>query len=525
MKTIFNMTGKFASLFLFAAFLFFSCSDDVLDSVNKDKDHPKSVDSKYILAEVITSTASRNIGGDLNTYLSAYIEHEVGIDNQLYRAETRMNEPSNASTFNNVWESLYTALRDARIVIDKCSEGGAQEGNVVTRGIAKVLAAYNSALITDMFGDAPWAEAALVLPNGLPVYMQPKIDKQEDIYKEIFAYLDAAITDLQGTDSHFSGSVGNFDLLYNGDKAKWLKLAYGLKARYTLHLLAKSANKSADLAKILEYVSQSFASVADQAALDIYDAVNYNPLFDFQWSRDGLAASESMAEKLMDRNDPRLRRVFVDAYWAQMEGPDDDEFFMAPNGTPEQIRYYYNTSIFVYSQVAPTMFMSYHELLFIKAEALARQGNLDEAKEVLRKAVVAGIANTEVSVSAAFDAPELEDWGGLDETTDAISKEEAEEYFDTEVEPLFDESPLKEIMIQKYLAFFGASGESTEAYNDVRRLKALGEDFITLANTRRFPLRCGYGNSDTTTNPNVKNAFGDGQYVYSENVWWAGGSR
>ena len=523
MKTIFKMTTKFASLFLAAAFVCLSCSDDKLDNINRDKDHPKIVDSKYILAEVITSTAFHNIGGDLNTYLSTYVEHEVGIDNQLYHAEIRMNEPSNASTFNNVWNSLYTALRDARIVIDKCSPGGAQEGNLVTRGIAEVLAAYNSALITDMFGDAPWSEAAVIQPNGMPAYMNPKIDKQEDIYKGIFAYLDAAITDLQGTDSHFSGSVGSYDLLYNGNKAKWTKLAYGLKARYTLRLLAKSSNKSADYDKILEYASKSFASAADQAAFNVYDAVNYNPLFDFQWSRDGLAASESMAEKLIERNDPRLHRVFVDAELAQMEGADDEAFFMAPNGTPEQNKYYYNTSIFVYSQVAPTMFMSYHELLFIKAEALARKGNIAEAKDVLKDAVIAGIANTEANVAAAFDAPEVGDY--LEETSDAITEEEAEEYFDTEVEPLFDDNPLKEIMVQKYLAFHGASGESTEAYNDVRRLKALGENFITLANTRKFPLRCGYGNSDTTTNPSLKAAFGDGQYVYSENVWWAGGSR
>jgi len=524
MKTIFNMTTKFASLFLVAVFVFFSCSEDALDKVNKNNDNPTIVDSKYILAEVITSTAFHNIGGDFNTYFSTYIEHEVGIHNQLFRAETRMNEPSSSSTFNNVWASLYTALRDSRIVIDKCSEGGNQAGNFVTRGIAEVLAAYNSALITDMFGDAPWSEAALIQPNGLPVFMQPKIDKQVDIYKGIFDYLDAAITDLQKTDTHFSGSVGSYDLLYKGDKTKWLKLAYGLKARYTLRLLAKASNKEAELNKVLDYVSKSFTSASDQAALNIYNEVNYNPLFDFQWSRDGLAASESLSEKLIERNDPRLRRVFVDAGWWQMEGADDDYFFMAPNGTPEQIQGFYNTSIFVYSQVAPTMFMSYHELLFIKAEALARKGD-PAAKDVLKEAVIAGMINTEVNVAAAFAAPEVNYWGGLEETTDAIEEDEMEEYFDTEVEPLFDANPLKEVMIQKYLAFFGASGESTEAYNDVRRLKALGENFIGLANTRKFPLRCGYGNSDTTTNPSVKTAYGDGQYVYSENVWWAGGTR
>ena len=34
-----------------------------------------------------------------------------------------------------------------------------------------------------------------------------------------------------------------------------------------------------------------------------------------------------------------------------------------------------------------------------------------------------------------------------------------------------------------------------------------------------------YGNSDVVSNPEVKAAYGDGQYVYSETVWWAGGTR
>ena len=44
-------------------------------------------------------------------------------------------------------------------------------------------------------------------------------------------------------------------------------------------------------------------------------------------------------------------------------------------------------------------------------------------------------------------------------------------------------------------------------------------------NPGKFPLRCPYGNDDTTTNPNIQAAYGDGQYVFTENVWWAGGTR
>lgn len=507
-----------------------SCSDEILDEINTDKSHPLSVEAKYILADVITATAHSNVGGDLNTYLAVYVEHEAGVHNQLWRAETRSGEPTLATTFNNKWLSLYTALKDARIALAKCSEGGAQEGNDVTKGIAEVLVAYNSALITDFFGDVPWSEAALIDENGRPLHMTPKIDKQEDIYKGIFKLLDDAITDLQGSDDHVSGGIGKNDLLYGGDASKWIKFAYGLKARYTMRLLHRTDDEATAYNEVLDYINQSFTSADEQAAFAVYDANNINPLFDFQWSRDGLGASESLAEKLIARNDPRIRRVFIDADWTQVEDQNADNYSLVPNGEAIQQQYVYNTSAFVFSQTAPTLLLSYHELLFLKAEALARKGDASSAKQILKEAVVAGIANTEVNVAAAFSAPTVNGYGGLAETTNAIDEAEAESYFDNHVASLFDTAPVKEIMVQKYLAFFGASGESPEAYNDIRRLRALGEgEYITLANPHnaatKFPLRCGYGNDDTTTNPAVQAAYGNGQYVYTENVWWAGGTR
>lgn len=524
MKKYINITkGILATVVLSA--LVVSCSQDELDEVNKDINHTQDAPAKFILADVITATAFSNSGGDINTYTSAYVEHEVGTDNQLYRAEHREGEPSTSSTFNNVWGGLYGTLRNARLAIEKCSPDGSQEGNLVTKGIAEVLAAYNSAIIADMFGDTPWSQAALPSKTGAPLYMNPKIDTQQEIYVGIMKYLDDAIVDLAGTDAHASGSIGTYDLLYQGNKAKWLQFAYGLKARYTMRLLQTYSDKTSALESVIEYVDNSFASAADQAAFAIYDASNLNPTFDFQWSRDGLAASESMSKKLIERNDPRLRRVFVDAGWTQVTGADDEIFYMAPNGDNEQVKYEYNTSIFVYSQVAPTLLLSYHEILFLKAEALIRLNRSIEAEPILKQAVIAAIANTEVNVSGALDAPTVNGYGGLTETSDPITEEESETYFDTEVLPLFTTNALKETMNQKYLAFFGASGESTESYNDIRRLKGLGEDLIELQNPNQFPLRLPYGNDDTTTNPEVKAAFGTGQYVYTEAVWWAGGTK
>ena len=98
-----------------------------------------------------------------------------------------MNEPSASSTFENTWGNVYTSLKNARVIIGQCQEGKRDEGNLVTRGIAEVMEAYNGALLADIFGDTPYSEASLLDENGSPVNMNPKIDKQEEIYVSIMA--------------------------------------------------------------------------------------------------------------------------------------------------------------------------------------------------------------------------------------------------------------------------------------------------------------------------------------------------
>ena len=81
---------------------------------------------------------------------------------------------------------------------------------------------------------------------------------------------------------------------------------------------------------------------------------------------------------------------------------------------------------------------------------------------------------------------------------------------------------------QKYLA--QSYDEQIEAYNDIRRCKAMGESYITLTNPfntqsgiNRYPERLPYGNSSVLSNPHIKAAYGDGTYIYTEKTWINGG--
>ena len=465
--------------------LCYSCSQDTLDKINANPNNPTVVASKYIITDVMTSTAFNCTGADLNFYASVYMEFNVGSYGQMYDAELR-HSSADATTYDNEWVALYANLLDLKTIIAKCSTGGSEAGNVVTLGIAQVLTAYNLALLTDLFGDVPWTEA-----DQPGVIFTPKVDKQQDIYTAINTMLDNAITNLKATTTF--PSLGAQDFIYGGSAAKWVKAAYGLKARYAARLAFRTANWNAVIAD----AALSFANAGDEFSFNKYDGTSaVNPGYAFFTDRDYFGSSQSLDNKMVPRNDPRIALYFV-AY------PGSTGLVFAPNGTNLQIQQKYGISGLL-SPTAPTPMMSYHELLFLVAEANARLGNLPAAETALRSAISAAFVNVGLTAAAA--------------TT----------YYTANIASRFAANPLQEIMVQKYLSFYDQ--EAIEAYNDYRRLVAMGNNFITLESPINnllnygFPQRYAYGKSDLDANPNVANAY-SAVNIFKDKVWWAGGTK
>ena len=371
-------------------------------------------------------------------------------------------------------------MYNLKLIIAKCSTGQ-EKGNYTTLGIAQVLYAYNLALLTDMYGDVPFSEA---FQPG--VIFQPKLDRQQDLYNTVFATLQDAIVNLGKTSSY--PSVGSQDIIYGGDKTKWTKAANGLLARYTLRLSFKNPNYT----QVLTYVSKSFTSKADEFKMKNESIPN--PYYQFWNDREYLFASKSLHDKLAARpNDPRASGYF-----------DGANFFI--NGVSSQSQTYSESALLNPSN--PIFMLSYHELLFIKAEAEARNSPS-----------VTSTASLTAAVNAAFNKDEAVNFSSTDATAYVAG-----------LNITTNAALLKEISVQKYLSFY--ENESAEAYSDFRRLLAvygsLANHPIQLANPKnatQFPLRLPYGDSDVSTNDNIKAIFGDGSYVYKENVWWAGGTR
>lgn len=465
-----------------ALFLFQSCSEDKMDDINKNVNNPADIVSRLIITDVMVNSSFTVTGSDASFYGGIYSELNAGNHNQMYNAQIRRNDPTLASTYSNGWDNLYEQLRTLGIIIDKCSIG-TEKGNYQTLGIAQILTAYNLAILTDLYGDVPYTEA------GKPgIIYQPKVDKQETIYVDIFKRLNEGIANLNKTSTF--PTLGTQDVIYGGNSAKWIKAANGLLARYTMRLSLRKA----DYQGVINAVNASFASVDDE--LKLVNGSVPNPFARFQLDRGAISVAKSFYQTMQANGAADARTAAFFTKKAGVVVPfDNSKADIEGQGI-------YSISA-IMSEQNPIYLLSYHELLFLKAEAQARLG-LPEAQATMNAAIKAAYGKKQAVT---------------------FTPAQADAYIAT-IPTLTGNALLKKIMVEKHISFF--ENEGIESYNDIRRLQAMGNaDFIPMVNPKPelFPQRFAYGLSDVSTNANIKELFGDGTYVYKEKVWWAGGTR
>lgn len=478
---------KLNRLIYLAAFtpLLFACSEDVMDDINKEKNETTVMEANYMITDADLKTAFETTGTDIAWYATVYIEHSAGTWNQSFQADSRVGQTSN-SLLNNNWNSLYDVLEILKYVLDKTDyQTGSEPTNQWARGIAQVLTAYNLAVLTDMWGEVPWTEAL----QGTLV-MNPKYDKQSEIYPKIFTLLDSAIYNLNLATT----GLPSVDYIYGGtfanNKAAWIRAANSLKARYWLRLTNVNSNAAANALAAIN--AGAFTSASQQMMFAKYEAsgTGENPWYQFMADRTHLSYGKTLDDILVARNDPRR-----DVYASLVGGV----VVPAPNGTAVQTQggTYSQSLITINGRTAATPLMTYHELLFIKAEAEFRT-SAATWEATLQQAIEANFVFHGLTVVAA-DA-----------------------YFTAEVQPrLTAGNELNEILTQKYIGFY--EHEAIEAYNDYRRTgipTMHNPKNLTVGFVNRIPWALSEISSNSKNVPETAL-----EYIYTDKVWWAGGTE
>lgn len=128
--------------------------------------------------------------------------------------------------------------------------------------VADIYHALGFMQMLDLYGEIPYTEA---LGNS-PV---PAYDDGKTIFNGCVAKLDEAIKLLSEAQPATATPLSKGDLMDGGDTQKWLKLAYGLKARYLLKL-SKKAEFNPD--EILECLAKGPQSIDDNSVMPCFNS-------------------------------------------------------------------------------------------------------------------------------------------------------------------------------------------------------------------------------------------------------------
>jgi hypothetical protein len=189
------------------------------------------------------------------------------------------------------------------------------EGNLANVAAADVLKAVIGGYMTEKYGDVPFSEAA----QGRNGNLFPKFDTQKEIYENLFTMLDKAAATL--ADPNSKGLPADHDVLFKGDKTKWLKFANSLKFRLMMHSYEAFKKAGRDLAPEMKAIAESgnyMSTVADNASLSFGGTNEAEAYYTQRTYGTGNTFTEQkptkyLIDQLVALDDPRLYVIFAPA--------------------------------------------------------------------------------------------------------------------------------------------------------------------------------------------------------------------
>jgi len=185
-------------------------------NVNEDPSKPSSASPNLLLTNsqigVMTNLAANE--GDLEAFMG------------LVGTQALSRYDLNNNSYTGWWDGMYTGpLKDIEGLIAATVENGEQKESPHYLGIAQTLKAISYATMVDMWGDIPYSEAGK--GDAIDKIINPKFDKDSDIYNSCLALLDAAIANF----AKASPVKVDGDLIYSGNIASWTKAAKTIKLK------------------------------------------------------------------------------------------------------------------------------------------------------------------------------------------------------------------------------------------------------------------------------------------------------
>jgi len=381
--------------------------------------------------------------------------------------------------FTYMYRDVLMDLKEAKKIInaDEFLDATTKANQLAITEIMEVFVWH---VVVDTYGDVPYTEALQGVDNILPAY-----DDDAQIYSDLFARLDAALSQIGGGDS-----FGSADLIYNGSTNNWKKFGNSLKLKMAVRTADFDSGRSTTAAS-QAVASGVFNSSSDNAAFPFeLTPPNTNPIWTslVQSGRNDFVLANTFVDLITPLNDPRAS-VFMD--------DNKGSYIGASYGTGVSYTDYTHIGDLWHTEDLEGILMSYSEVQFLLAEAVEKNlisGNAED------------FYNSGISASITY-------WGG--------SQSDATTYLaQSSVAYSTAGSSWKEVIgNQKYISLYGRGFEAWSSWrmldfpNTMTRPPVSGE---------AVPRRYIYGNDDADVNGDNYTAAASamGGDLKSSRVFW-----
>ncbi len=517
MKTLIKISTSVFLVFLVAT----ACTDNFKEmNTNPNVPGIESAAPDMLLTNAIESMTDR--------VHEIFLGHEMGSCWAQHMAKAQYTDEDRyiprVAVINNTWTSFYAASGQDIATI---YEVGMLRGNDNYMGIALVLKAYITSVLTDLHGDIPYSEAWSATSE--PSVLSPKYDTQESIYRDIIAKLDEANTLLDDHGAEISG-----DILFGNDIVMWKKFANSLRIRLLMRMSDQDeALATTEISKMIADPDTYpvIESNEENIALKyLGSAPNNNPINENRKTRDDHRVSANLIDLLY--TDPGSPDYRVSLYANLASGPQD--YVGMPNGLTSARAAAFNGNglantskigDFYSSATAPGMLMSYAELQFLLAEAAHRgiiPGGDTDAEAFYNEGIRASYYQNEDAMISVLEENWYDtfvSWGWDENDILAYALQDFIDYggwtYDSDI-------AIEQIATQKYVAMFD---QGLQSWFEWRRLDypvlTPAEDGV---NDGKIPVRVFYPSDEAARNPsNLNEAIsrqGSSASDLNTRVWW-----
>lgn len=213
-------TTKYIFILLTTFCLVAGC-DSGFDELNVNKTQPTTLEPAFLMNNAIIQSA----------FPLESIVFEIPIVQQIVTPfggvlgggnYNQDNKPRNGAN----WVRYYQNVMKSLVSVLNSTKDDANKTNLYNQ--ARIMRAFASMVLTDSYGDVPYAEAGNGFISGVAL---PKYDSQESIYMDVLKELEEAAAALDATKPLVTS-----DVLYAGNIPSWKAFGYSLMLRAAMRL-------------------------------------------------------------------------------------------------------------------------------------------------------------------------------------------------------------------------------------------------------------------------------------------------